>query len=265
MRITKNHLKQATRFVAAAMILANLASVQAASIYKPEDSKGAISTYELLGVKLSMSEADAIAAIKKRFPTGSKDSNNRPINLQQSDYVLTSPATRARVKAGVRFDLHPESKNNFDFVKLFLHDGKVWAIWRDDLSGRYEYPKMVSDIQSKYVGAAEIKSNFMIVNGVTIAPQQGDPAIHGAELFEGQCLDFPFIRKGDNDSIRLDPACKKAFGVSYQPQQKNGVKILASGFGQLVDLDAGRAFMRYMSSGAGNINGERPKTSDAKL
>ena len=53
--------------------------------------------------------------------------------------------------------------------------------------------------------------------------------------------------------------------MSYQPQQKNGVKILASGFGQLVDLDAGRAFMRYMSSGAGNINGERPKTSDAKL
>ena len=159
MRITKNHLKQATRFVAAAMILANLASVQAASIYKPEDSKGAISTYELLGVKLGMSEADAIAAIKKRFPTGSKDSNNRPINLQQSDYVLTSPATRARVKAGVRFDLHPESKNNFDFVKLFLHDGKVWAIWRDDLSGRYEYPKMVSDNQSKYVGAAEIKGN----------------------------------------------------------------------------------------------------------
>ena len=160
MHITKNHLKQATRFVAAAFILANLASVQAASIYKPEDAKGAISTYELLGVKLGMSEADAIAAIKKRFPPGSKDSNNRPINLQQSDYLLTSPATRARVKAGVRFDLHPESKNNFDFVKLFVHDGKVWAIWRDDSSGRYEYPKMVSDIQSKYAVAAEIKSNF---------------------------------------------------------------------------------------------------------
>ena len=105
----------------------------------------------------------------------------------------------------------------------------------------------------------------LLDNGGTIARQEGDPAVNGVQLFEGQCLDFPFIRRSDSDAIRLDPECRKAFGVNYQPQLKNGVKILASGYGQLVDLDAGRVFMKFMASGAGNINGEKPKTSDAKL
>ena len=251
----------------ASVLLAALGvgAVHAASIYKPQDTKGVIAGYDLLGVKLGMSESEAIAAVKKRFPPGSKDANDRPINLKQTNYELTSPATGAKVKAGIRFDLYPEAKSNFDFVKIFVHEGRVWAIWRDDASARYPYEKMVADVQSKYAEAAPIKSAFMIVNGGSIAPQQGDPAIHGAELFEGQCLDFPFVRSGSGDKIRLDPACSKAFGVSYQPQHKNGVKILAAGFGQLVDLDAGRAFMKYMASGAGNIHGERPKTADSKL
>ncbi|RVU43377.1 hypothetical protein [Rubrivivax rivuli] len=255
------------RGLTAAVLLAALSvgAVHATSIYKPQDTKGVITSYDLLGVKLGMSEAEAVAAIRKRFPPGSKDANDRPINLKQSDYELTSPATGAKVKAGIRFDLHPETKSNFDFVKIFVFEGKVWAVWRDDASGRYAYEKMVADVQAKYADTAPIKSAFMIVNGGTIAPQQGDPAIHGAELFEGQCLDFPFVRSGSGDKIRLDPACRKAFGVSYQPQHRNGVKILASGFGQLVDLDAGRSFMKYMASGAGNIHGERPKTGDAKL
>lgn len=264
--MTLSALRPCRGLIATVLLVAlSAGAVRAASIYKPQDTKGAISSYDLLGVKLGMSEAEAVAAIRKRFPPGSKDANDRPINLKQSDYELTSPSTGAKVRAGIRFDLHPEAKSNFDFAKVFLHGGKVWAVWRDDASGRYAYEKMVADVQAKYADAAPIKSAFMIVNGGTIAPQQGDPAIHGAELFEGQCLDFPFVRSGSGDKIRLDPACRKAFGVSYQPQHKNGVKILAAGFGQLVDLDAGRAFMRHMASGAGTIHGERPKTSDSKL
>lgn len=253
--------------IAAILLSALLCSTatMAAGIYKPEDTMGLIPSYEVLGVKLGMSEADAILAIKARFPAGSKDSNDRPINLKQTDYILTSPTTRARVKAGIRFDLHPESKSNVDFVKIFLHEGRVWGVWRDDASGRYGYEKMVSDLQAKYRGAAEVKSNFMIVNGGTISSQPGDPAIDGVHLFEGQCLDLPFVRRSDNDNIKLDPACKRAFAVLYQPQHKNGTKIMAAGFGQLVDLDVGRSFMRYMASGAGNINGERPKTSNTNL
>lgn len=253
--------------VASVLLSVSLCSTaaMAAGIYKPEGTKGVIATYELLGVRLGMSESDAVAAIRSRFPVGSKDSNDQPINLKQSDYVLTSPATGAKVRAGIRFDLHPERKTNVDFVKVFLHGGRVWGVWRDDASGRYEYDKMISDVQSKYLGASPIKGAFMIVNGGTIARQEGDPAVNGVQLFEGQCLDFPFIRRSDSDAIRLDPECRKAFGVNYQPQLKNGVKILASGYGQLVDLDAGRIFMKFMASGAGNINGEKPKTSDAKL
>ena len=253
-------------FITSVLVAAvSMGGVHATSIYKQQDTRGSIISYDLLGVKLGMSEAEAVAALRKRFPPGSKDANERPINLKQSDYELTSPATGAKVKAGIRFDLHPEAKSNLDFVKIFVFEGKVWAVWRDDTSGRYAYEKMVADVQAKYADAAPIKSAFMIVNRGTIAPQQGDPAIHGAELFEGQCLDFPFVRSGSGDKIRLDPACRKAFGVSYQPQHRNGVKILASGFGQLVDLDAGRTFMKYVASGAGNIHGEKPKTGDARL
>lgn len=237
----------------------------AAGIYKPEGPASSITSYDVLGVKLGMSEADAIASIKRRFPGGSKDANDRPVNLKMSDYVLSSPVTHAKVRAGIRFDLYPETKSNLNFIKVFIHENKVWAIWRDDASGRYDYAKLVSDLRSKYPGAAEIKSNFMVVNGNSISQKPGDPAIDGVHLFEGNCLDFPFIRRGDSDSIRLDPSCRKAFGFLAQPQDKNGSKIMAAGFSQLVDLDAGRSFMRYMDSGAGNINGEKPRTSDSKL
>lgn len=250
-----------TAVALAACLMTNAAF--AAGIYKPVGAN--IATYDLLGVKLGMSEADATAAIRKRFPPGSKDAEGRAVNLRQTDYVLTSPATHAKVKAGVRFDLYPETKSNLNFIKIFIHEGRVWGIWRDDASGKYDYERMTSELKAKYSGAAEIPSSFMVVNGGSISSRPGAPAIDGVHSFEGQCIDFPFIRRSDNDSIKLDPSCKKAFGVLYSPQDKNGAKIMASGFGQLVDLDAGREFMRFMASGAGNINGEKPRVSDAKL
>jgi hypothetical protein len=65
--------------------------------------------------------------------------------------------------------------------------------------------------------------------------------------------------------MKLKPACRQVFNLGYQPQIKNNVKLLASGRVHLADLDAGRTFMAWMASGGGNIQGEKPRTSDAKL
>jgi hypothetical protein len=242
-----------------------VATAHGGSIFKPKDTSNAIGSYEILGVRLGMSEGDAIAAIRSRFPAGAKDANGRLISLKQSDYQLVSPQTRAEVRAGIRFDLYPASQSNFDFIKIFLHQGKVWAVWRDDMSGRYDYEQISRDLHGKYAAASPIHSRFMIVNNNSIAPQPGDPATHGAELFEGDCLTLPFKRSHNSDSISLDPRCRKAFTVDYQPQHKNGTKILASGFGQLVDLDVGRSFMKWMATGVGNIYSDKPRTTATKL
>jgi hypothetical protein len=116
---------------------------------------------------------DTNNAIVKRFPAGTQDFNGRPITLRRSDYELTSPKTGAKVYAGIRFDLHPETKSNFDFIKIFVHTGRVWAVWRDDSSGRYDYDKMLADILAKYTGASPQKTSFMLVNGNTISGEPG--------------------------------------------------------------------------------------------
>lgn len=256
--------RSAVSFVVSTLLLGSSAFAQ--GIQRPQDTSNAIAGYEVLGVRLGMPEADAIAAIKQRFPAGSKDTDGRPVNLKQSDYELSSPRTQARVKAGVRFDLHPEQKSNFAFIKLFVHEGKVWAIWRDDMGSRYPYDATVADLQAKYRGAAPIPSAFMVVTGNSIASQPGPAAIDGLQLYQGpQCIAPPFARSGSGDKISLDPGCNRAFHLSYQPRLENGVKVLASGHAQLVDLEAGRSFMRWMSSGAGDIQGTKPRTGDAKL
>lgn len=232
---------------------------------QPQDGTNAIATYEVLGVRLGMPEAEAIAAVKSRFPAGSRNANGQPITLRVTDYQLTSPRTNAKVRAGVRIDLHPETQNNFNFIKLFVFSGKVWAVWRDDSAGRYDYDKMLADLVAKYPGAARQQTQFMIVNGGTIAREPGPPAVSGVELYQGQCVGLPFARSGTSDKISLGSSCRKVFDVGYQPQLKEGVKLLASGRAQLVDLDAGRAFMSWMASGAGNLYGDKPRTTDAKL
>jgi hypothetical protein len=249
----------------AAAILACSTSLLAQGLNAPQDTGNAIPTYELLGVRLGMSEAEASAAIEKRFPAGTQDANGRPITLRKSDYELTSPKSGAKVRAGIRFDLHPEVKNNFDFIKVFTHAGRVWAIWRDDSSGRYDYDKMLADVLAKYPGASPQKTSFMVVHNNTISGQPGPPAVEGVELYKGRCLGLPFSRSSSGDSMKLEPDCRQVFNLGYQPQIKNNVRLLASGRVQLVDLDVGRDFMAWMATGAGTIHGEKPRTADAKL
>lgn len=232
---------------------------------QPQDTSNAIATYEVLGVRLGMPEAEAIAAVRSRFPAGTKNANGQPITLRVSDYELTNPRTNAKVRAGVRIDLHPDPRSNLDFVKLFVYSGKVWAVWRDDSAGRYDYDKMLGDLVAKYPSASRQQTQFMIVNGGSISREPGPPAVSGVELFQGQCIGLPFSRSGTSDKISLGSSCHKVFDVGYQPQLKEGVKVLASGRSQLVDLDAGRQFMAWMASGAGNLYGDKPRTTDAKL
>lgn len=258
---------QSPRFAAtfAATLLSCSSALLAQGLQQPQDTTNAISSYDLLGVRLGMSEAEAVAAVKSRFPAGSKNANGRPINLRVTDYDLTSPKTNARVRAGVRIDLHPENSGNFDFIKIFVHAGRVWAVWRDDSAGRYDYDKMLGDLVAKYPSASPQNTQFMIVNGGSISRKPGPAAVSGVELYQGQCIGLLFARAGNGDKISLGGACRKAFDVGYQPQIKEGVRLLASGRAQLVDLDAGRVFMSWMSSGAGNLYGDKPKTTDAKL
>lgn len=261
MTLNKNRLVHGLAVVA--ILLAGPAVAQLPT--QPQDTTNAIVGYEVLGVRLGMSEADAVAAVKARFPAGSKNANGQPVNLRVTDYELTSPRTNARVRAGVRIDLHPETQSNLDFIKIFVFSGKVWAVWRDDSAGRYSYEKMLGDLVAKYPGASRQQTQFMIVNGGSISREPGPPAVSGVELFQGQCIGLPFARSGGNDKISLGSTCHKVFDVGYQPQLREGVKVLASGRAQLVDLDAGRAFMSWMSSGADNLYGDKPKTTDAKL
>lgn len=261
MKLSKNCL-----VIGLAAVAIQLASpVHAQLPPQPQDTSNAISSYEVLGVRLGMSEADAVAAVRSRFPAGSKNANGQLVNLRVTDYQLTSPRTNAKVRAGVRIDLHPETSNNFNFIKLFVFSGKVWAVWRDDSAGRYDYDKMLADLVAKYPGASRQQTQFMIVNGGSISREPGPPAVSGVELYQGQCIGLPFARSGNSDKISLGSGCRKVFDVGYQPQLKEGVKVLASGRAQLVDLDAGRAFMSWMASGAGNLYGDKPKTTDAKL
>lgn len=259
------------RITTAALMLVSAPSF-AQGIYRPQDTTGAIASYDVLGVRLGMSEADAFAAIRHRFPSGTKDANGRVINLRVSDYQLTSPRTQARVRAGVRFDLGPEPKpglpsgsSNFNFIKLLVHEGHVWAIWRDDAGARYPYEQTVAEVQAKYRGAMPIPSAFMLVNGGSISREPGPPAIDGLQLYAGQCMAPPLVSSSSGDKISLDPGCNRAFHWSYQPRIEGGVKVMASGHVQLVDLEQGRSFMRFLASASGNMPGDKPRTTDAKL
>src|ERR1700761_7825910 len=66
----------------------------------PQDTSGALSNYDVLGVKLGMPEAEAVAAVRKAFPAGAKDGNGYPISLKQADYMLTNPINHRPVRAG---------------------------------------------------------------------------------------------------------------------------------------------------------------------
>ncbi|WP_422016031.1 hypothetical protein [Roseateles sp.] len=213
------------------------------------DSSGAIQNYDVLGVKLGMTEAQALAAIKERFPAGTKDSRGRAITLKVTDYTLQSKTTGKPVKAGVRVDFYPDQKTNYDFVKVLFNNGKVWAVWRDDTTSTYAYEKTISDMGGKYAGAVPIEDYYdSLVNGQRRG--NGQKARNGFELYQGTCSDntLPFRRVNQGDGINLQSSCNKVFQVKYGVLETGGVKSLGNGYAQLVDLDAGRNFMQSLNT-----------------
>jgi hypothetical protein len=231
---------------------------------KPQDTTGALAGYDMLGVKLGMSEADAVAAIKKRFPDGSPDAMGRPMKIKQSDYMLVNPTNRQPVRAGVKFELRPEQKSNYDFIKVLVHDGKVWAIWRDDMSSKYDYDKMVGDLTAKYAAARPIESMFDVIEG-TKRSSDGSKGASGVELYEGKCTGTPLSHMA-NDSIALQPGCNKVLWVNYSITKTAGVKSMGAGGGQLVDLEAGRHFFAAMNgAAAARAHADNKRAGDAKL
>src|SRR6218665_786957 len=252
------------RIAATAAIIAALNTAHA-GVSKAVDTAGAIQNFDVLGVKLGMTEAQAVAAIRQRFPDGSKDSRGRTIKLKMSDYAWPNSITRAPTRAGIRFDMFAEQKSNYDFVKILIHDGKVWAIWRDDTTSTYSYEKTIGDMSSKYAGAAPINDYFdIIVNGQR--KSDGTKTLTGFELYQGVCRDntLPFGRVNQGDSMRLENGCNKVFRLNYGVISTAGVKSMGNGSVQLVDLDAGRAFLASMANAAAN-SAAKEATSGAKL
>jgi hypothetical protein len=247
---------------ASALLAAAAGLAHAAQPMTQQDTAGAISNYDILGVKLGMPEADAIAAIKKRFPAGTKDGMGNAINLKQSDYMMSHPVTRQPVRAGVRFDLHPEQKTNFDFVKIFTVNGKVWAIWRDEASSVYDYDKTSADIKAKYPGAAPFEDYYDVVQNNKRTAETG---WNGQYLVQGKCSKPPLWAAG-SDSMTLEPSCNKILWMMYAVRKTEGVKTIGAGKTQLVDVDAGRQFFALMRGEAASAAAADAKRGgDAKL
>jgi hypothetical protein len=203
---------------------------------QPQDTTGAIQTFDILGVKLGMSEAQAVAAVQKRYP-----------GVAGADLKLGSPA----VRAGVRFDLKPNPRGtNYDFVKIYLNGGRVWAVWRDDLSASYPYEKTITDLGAKFPGASPIMEPYDVVAGNARQPGSGR-IIKGYELYKGNCVgDYPIRRVNSSDFIRLDGGCSMFFVAHYGVLESGGVKALTNGTLLIVDVDVGRSFLANLNRGA---------------
>lgn len=235
--------------VAAAIILLWLHSLlrpQAAP--PPLNTINHIARYELAGIRLGMTETQAVAAVRDRFPPG---------QLHMSDYELTDPKTRERVRAGVRFDLHPQGGMDQDFIKILTHAGRVWAVWRDDSSATYEYDSLYANVISKYRGASPQSSPFVVVTKDLLSQEPGPRTVSGVARVDGQCPDLPLTVSPSDDKVSLGSQCRKFFAINYQPQITNGMRLLTSGRAQLVDAEVGRAFIAWMASGKGNIPGDQ--------
>lgn len=260
------HLSVSKTFaiVTAAFVTAFAATAQAQLKPKPQDPSGLIDKFDVLGVRLGMSEAEATAILKKQFPEGSRDGRGAPIHLKVTDYMLTNPIDHRPVRAGVRFQLHPESVSNFDFIKLFVHEGRVWAVWRDDISSIYDYDQMATPMKSKYFGAHEMEGQFdVIADGRRTT--DGTRGLYGMELYQGSCDDLPF-NHSTSDSIKLDKGCSKTFWMSYGHTKTAGVRSMGGGSAQLVDLDVGRRFFDSMQGlAAAKAAADNKRGGEAKL
>jgi len=211
----------------------------------PQDTSHAIDNYDILGVKLGMPEGEAIAAIKSHLPEGSPDGKGHTVRLRVLDYQLLSPVTRTPVRAGVRFERDSGTPGASDAVRILSVDGRVWAVWRDDVYGRFDYDNMLSELSKKYTGAGQIPSLIDLIENGSSRGSAGK-GVTGVELYQGRCTEPPLF-PGHSGNIKLDAACQKVLWVNYRAMQIAGVRSLSGGTAQLVDLDAGRRFFDAMN------------------
>ena len=238
--------------VSAILAVAIAALSASGSVYAgppPQDTNNAIDSFDILGVKLGMTETQAAAAVRQRFPA-----------VKATDLILTNPASHNPVRSGIRFNFDARPQENFNFLKIYIANGKVWAVWRNDLLGSYPYESTSADMGKKYAGASAIIDPFDVAGNPREAGKTKGTT--GYELYKGSACDGsnpPFTRVNTSDSIRLNGGCSKLFRVNYGGMIMGGEQLLRNGSAQLVDLDAGRAFLS-------NMGGDTvPQSARAKL
>jgi hypothetical protein len=222
-----------------------------------------ISQYDVLGVKLGVSEKQARMALSGYRPSNDPkagDYAGKPLKLDISDFYLNNPNDGKKIRAG--FQIYYKGvgvDGQFDFVKVFLHEDKVWAIWRWDAAGRYEYGEARRNLLAKYPGATPMMTNVARVAGGSFVGSEGQD-IGGVEAYDGTCANSPFNHAVTGDSINLARNCNRYFKVAYRIYSNNGVRQLSFGESALVDLNAGRAFFAGMRNVARQDALEEKKT-----
>lgn len=216
-----------------------------------DDASALISSYDVLGIRLGMSETQARAALTSYVPAGhNTDRLGKVMKVALRDYKLVNPINQTEVRAGFLVSyVGKDYDGGYNFIKVFIFNDKVWGVWRGDQSGNYDYSQAKDNMKNKYLGAQPTKTDIRKVIGNSFEGSEGVD-VGGFEISEGRCSNAPFSTVNQSDSISLSPGCLKFFRVGYEIHSKSGLKSLSNGSSQLVDLKVGGAFFDSMKTSA---------------
>ena len=201
--------------------------------------------FDVLGIKLGMSEKEARAKVINYIPGGGMiNSGGKKLNAVTKDYFLKNPSSKSEVRSGFKIGIEGAAIE-YDFLIVLVVKDKVWAISRYDMTGRYDFQSTYDALLKKYEG-----TNPKSGNGTTVLTLSDGPC-------EGMLL---VSHTNGRDQISLPGSCNTSFTAMYQANEANGVKTLSYGRTNLVDLNLGRAFFADMRD-SGKLDAEKAQKS----
>lgn len=203
-----------------------------------------IPSYEIAGVKLGMSEEEAKVALRRTYPLGYTDSRG-PRRLSFEPYILRNPYdNKTNVHGGFFASLlgkNEPSGLGYNYVWVATYENKVWAVWRYELTAKYDYDKSLPQFIAKYPGAKQ---------------DQYAGSLHGLRLSEGNCINLPLSHQNeyhvDLDDAYVGQTCHKIFSYKFDVDNSLGIKSLSRPSAQMADVDLGRQFYESMKNSARN-------------